>query len=348
MANKRVVVIGTSAGGVEALGELVSALKPDFPAPIIIVLHIPPQQPSLLPKILARRSQLPVESASDGARAEPGHIYVAAPDLHVLIDEKGILHTPRGPRENSHRPAVDPLFRSAALAHGANAIGVILTGTRDDGTSGLKAIKECGGIAIVQDPSDAAYPAMPRNALEHVEADYIVPLRDLAALLERVVRERTKPAAVTADIEQLRQEERIAAMTSESMQEDERPGKPSAYSCPDCSGVLWEIRDGDFVRYRCRVGHAFSPDSMAGALDDALEAAMWTALKTLQESARLSKRLADNEAQRGQEWLAMRFREREAEARNRAEVIRRFLGDEPGTSKQSQEDQSRALPHFSS
>ena len=337
MASERIIVVGASAGGVEALTELVAELPGDFAAPIIIVLHIPPQHPSLLPRILARRSILPVMTAEEGIEVEPGKVYVAPPDRHVLVDHGGMLQTPRGPRENSHRPAVDPLFRSAALTYGAKAIGVVLTGTRDDGTSGLKAIKECGGIAIVQDPNDAAYPWMPKNALEHVDVDHVVALKDLPALLVRVLQQKLTPAIVSADIARLEQEKRIAEMTPKSMQEDDRPGKPSAFSCPDCGGVLWEIEDGDMMRYRCRVGHAFSPDSMVGAVDDALETALWAALKTLEESARLSHRLAENESARGQAWLVKRFRERETEARNRAEVIRRFLREEPGESESATE-----------
>ncbi|HJW94574.1 MAG TPA: chemotaxis protein CheB [Thermoanaerobaculia bacterium] len=328
MASEGIVVVGASAGGVEALTELVGGLNPDFPAPIVIVLHIPPDHPSLLPRILSRRSSLPVVTAEEGMELEPGKIYVAPPDRHVLVDHEQKLETPRGPRENNHRPAIDPLLRSAALAYGQKAVGVILTGTRDDGTSGLNAIKACGGIAIVQDPNDAAYPWMPRNAIEHNEIDHIVPLKDLPALLANVVKQKPKPAIVLADVKQLDMENRIAAMTPKTLQEDDRPGTPSAFSCPDCGGVLWEIEEGDLVRYRCRVGHAFSPDSMIGALDDELEYALWSALKTLEESARLAKRLADNEDAKGQPWLVKRFRDRERDARNRAEVIRRFLRDE--------------------
>lgn len=329
MATEKIVVVGASAGGVEALGALVRALPADFPAPVVIVLHIPGQHPSLLPRILARKAALPVLSAEEGERVQPGRVYVAPPDRHVLVDHEGVLHTPRGPKENSHRPAIDPLFRSAALAYGPNAVGVILTGTRDDGTSGLSAIKQCGGIAVVQDPDDAAYASMPRSALDHVEVDHCVPLRDIAARLIQVVSEHRKTGASTGNVRMIEKETRIAAMTPKSMQEDDRPGQPSAFSCPDCGGVLWEIEEGDMVRYRCRVGHAYSPESMVGALDDALEEALWIALKTLEESARLAHRLAESEGARGQAWLVRRFREREKDARQRAEVIRQFLSDEP-------------------
>src|SRR4051812_33720969 len=342
MPVSRIVVVGASAGGVEALSELVSGLPSDFAAPMLIVLHIPAESPSLLARILERRCALPVMTAENGMRAEPGNVYVAPPDRHLLVDDDGTLQTPRGPRENSHRPAVDPLFRSAAVAYGANAIGVVLTGTRDDGTSGLNAIKQCGGIAVVQDPNDAAFPSMPKNALEHVQVDHVAAMHEIAPLLVRLVNEQPKADVVNADFQQLQNEKRIAAMTSESLQEDDRPGKPSPFSCPDCGGVLWEIDENDLTRYRCRVGHAFSPDSMVGAVDHALETALWTALKTLEESARLSRRLADNEAGRGHTWLVKRFRDRENEARNRAEVIRRFLHEQPADTEEFAAGQTEA------
>src|SRR5436305_3789884 len=217
MPASRIVVVGASAGGVEALSELVSGLPSDSAAPMLIVLHIPAESPSLLARILERRCALPVMTAENGMRAEPGNVYVAPPDRHLLVDDDGTLQTPRGPRENSHRPAVDPLFRSAAVAYGANTIGVVLTGTRDDGTSGLNAIKQCGGIAVVQDPNDAAFPSMPKNALEHVQVDHVAAMHEVAPLLVRLVNEQPKADVVNADFEQLQKEKRIAAMTSESL-----------------------------------------------------------------------------------------------------------------------------------
>ena len=249
-------------------------LPSDFPAPICIVLHIPPDSPSFLAQILSRDSALPVKEAEDGELYRNGTIYVAPPDKHLLVERGGKLRAVRGPRENRHRPAVDPLFRSAAAALGPNAVGVILTGTLDDGTARLFAIKKRNGIAVVQDPEDARYPAMPSSALEQVAADHILPLSDIGRQLTLIVNE---PRRVT-------------------------PARPD-----------------------CGVGHAYSPESMLGAQCDVLEEALWTAAKTLEESARLSHRLARAERERGHDWLAKRFESKEQEARERVEVIRRFL-----------------------
>jgi two-component system, chemotaxis family, protein-glutamate methylesterase/glutaminase len=324
-SEQKIVVIGASAGGVEALTQVVRHLPKNLAAPVFVVLHIPPDATSVLPDILARNGRLRAKAARDGERYENGTIYVAPPDFHLLVND-GTLRLRRGPRENRVRPSVDPLFRSAAIAAGPHAIGVILTGSLDDGTAGLIAIKQRGGTAIIQDPKDAVYPGMPQSALEHVDADVCVPLSRISeeivnAVNRPVVRPRPR-AVVTEDMEM---EKKIAEMDSATMQDDNRPGEPSAFSCPECGGVLWEIKDGEYVRFRCRVGHGYSPETMLGAQSEQLEAALWSAMKTLEESARLSRRLADSERARGHDWMVERFEERERDARDRAEVIRQFL-----------------------
>jgi len=333
LSEDRLVVIGASAGGVDALMQLVRDLPGDFPAPIAVVLHVPPDSPSMLAAILARKGKLHAKTAVDGEEFAAGTIYVAAPNLHLVINDGDplTLTLARGPRENRHRPAVDPLFRSAALAAGPNAIGVILSGTLDDGTAGLVAIKQCGGVAVVQDPSDAMYSAMPQSAVDNVEVDHVVPLAELAALLTRLVRQSAAPPPAEAPPPALRLETNMARLDHDALHSDDRPGNPSPYSCPDCGGVLWEIEEPEYVRYRCRVGHAFSPDTMMEAQDDVLEEALWSAMKTLEENARLSSRLAANERSRGNQWLVERFEEKEREARSRVEIIRRYLlrGDKP-------------------
>jgi two-component system chemotaxis response regulator CheB len=326
------VVIGASAGGIEALNELVRGLSSDFAAPILLVLHIPADSPSLLAKILARAGTVKTKTAEDGERAENGTLYVAPPDRHLIVEADGTLHTPRGPRENRHRPSVDPLFRSAALAYGPHAIGVILTGTLDDGTAGLLAIQRRGGITIVQDPDDAAYPGMPKSAIANVIVDHVLPMRGIATQLEISLAQEARGGGEVGDeVTQMELEKKIAEMDAKALRGDERPGQPSAFSCPDCGGVLWEIDDGDFTRFRCRVGHAYSPETMLAAQGDVLEEALWTAMKTLEESARLSKRLAAAERKRSHEWMAVRFDQKETEARDRADIIRRFLASGDST-----------------
>jgi len=272
-------VIGTSAGGVEALTKLAQALPHDFAAPVVVVLHIGAEVPSLLPQILARAGPLPAQEARDGERLRPGTIYTAVPDHHVLVEEDKTLHVVKGPRENRHRPAIDPLFRSAALAFRSRCIGVVLTGTLDDGTAGMLTVKKAGGVTIVQDPADAVYPSMPQNVLDYVKVDFRLPLADIAAKLVQCIKVPCTTTGRFPDLEMLDMEKKIVALDPATLQKDDRPGQPSPYSCPDCGGVLWEIEDGDgdhdYVRYRCRVGHAFSPETMrraeSGAGGGALE-----------------------------------------------------------------------------
>ena len=332
MTEERIVVIGASAGGVDALLSLTKGLPANFPAPICVVLHIPPDSPRLLAKILARQSKLNVKEAEDGERYEAGTISIAPPDRHLLVADDGTLHVGRGPRENRHRPAVDPLFRSVALSHGRRAIGIILSGTLDDGTAGLLAIKQRGGIAIVQDPRDAIYPGMPQSAVQNVDVDHVVPLAEMATRLIEVV-QAPPPVRLIKPIvsDDLPLNVKMAELDHDALEPDERPGRPSPYSCPDCGGVLWKIENNEYLRFRCRVGHAFSPETMLRAQDDVLEEALWSALKTLEESARLSRRLAQSERLRGHAWLAERFEAKERGARQRVEVIRRFLASGSAT-----------------
>jgi two-component system chemotaxis response regulator CheB len=291
---------------------------------VCIVLHIPADSPSLLAHILNREGTLPAKNAENGEAPLPGHVYVAPPDRHMLIGDDGRFHVARGPRENRHRPAVDPLFRSAALQYGNRAVGVILSGTLDDGTAGLLAIKQRGGITVIQDPKEALYPSMPLSAQQHVEIDHCLRLESIPALLTRILEQA--PSEEEREIPpNLIMETRMAELDQSALETDDRPGRPSAYSCPDCGGVLWEIQEGEYDRFCCRVGHAYSPETMLGAQEEVLEDALWTAVKTLEESARLSHRLASTERERGHDWLAQRFEEKERDARHRVEVIRKFL-----------------------
>jgi len=226
----RIVVVGASAGGVDTLMKFVRTIPPAFPAPICIVLHVPPDSPSLLAQILDREGMLPAKAAEDGEIYRPGHIYVAPPDRHLLIGRDGTLHLRRGPRENRHRPAVDPLFRSAALAYGSRAVGVILSGTLDDGTAGLLAIKQRGGIAIVQDPADALYPSMPQSALHHVDVDHSTPLSRLGVLLTHVV-SQPPPAVTHGETPDLEMETLMAELDRNALQGDDRPRSIVASPC---------------------------------------------------------------------------------------------------------------------
>jgi two-component system, chemotaxis family, protein-glutamate methylesterase/glutaminase len=324
MPGHDIIVVGASAGGVEALVTLARSLQRNLQAAVFVVLHIPAQSPSLLPEILSRAGPLKAVQATDDMRIEQGHIYIAPPDHHMLVEEDKV-RVVRGPKENRHRPAIDPLFRSAALAYGPRVIGVILTGALDDGTAGLLAVKRRGGIAIVQDPHEALYPSMPLSALENVEVDYTLPLASIGPQLGQLANKRGKEEGGYLVSEDMEKEMKLAEMDLALMHNNESVGTPSAFSCPECGGVLWEIQDGDLLRFRCRVGHAFSVESVLDEQSNALEEALWVALKTLQESADLAQRLAQQAHRRGQEWLAKRFDEKQHDSLQRAALIRRVL-----------------------
>lgn len=317
------IVIGASSGGVEALQTLVAGLPADLPAAVCIVLHLSPEGPSLLPRILRRHSALPTMHPVDEEAIVAGRIYVAPPDHHLLV-ESGRLRLTRGPRENRHRPAVDTLFRSAALAYGPRTIGVILTGALNDGTAGLAAIKRRGGIAIVQDPAEALFPSMPASALRHVAIDHTLPLAAIPPILARVAREAPSPA-VTDAADDLVVEERWMKGRPMERERMNTAGTPTSLTCPECHGPLWEINDSAVLRYRCRTGHGFTAESMLAEQSKALEAALWMALNTLEESALVSERLAADATGRHHGLVAARFSDKAQDSRQRAETIRRVI-----------------------
>ena len=324
MPGHDIVVVGASAGGVETLIKLAEKLPAGLPASVFVVLHIPPQNPSLMPEILSRSGRLKAVHPGDGEAIQQGCIYVAPPDLHLLV-EQGYVHLLRGPKENRHRPAIDPLFRSAAVAYGPRVVGVVLTGSLDDGTAGLLAVKRLGGVAIVQDPADALYPSMPLNALEHVNVDYKLPVSEIGPLIAHLAYEPVDQEGAYHVPEEMEIEMRITAMNMDALNNGKQAGTPSVFSCPECGGVLWEIQDGELARFRCRVGHAYSIESMMAAQAEEVEEALWAALKTLEESVSLSRRLRDQASQRGQDWLAQRFEGKLRDAEQRAEMIRSVL-----------------------
>lgn len=321
----RIVAIGASAGGVETLLAITRALPADFPAPVCIVLHISPHSASVLPSLINRAQRLEALHPNEGDLIQSGRIYIAPPDAHLIV-RGGRAHLGKGPSENGSRPAIDPLFRSVAQSYGAGAIGVVLSGALDDGTVGLAAIKARGGIAIVQNPEEALYSSMPQSALDNVAVDHVVRQAELAALLERLIAEPRSHGAAAQG----------AAMAIEvavaehgalgNLPEHTSLGEPSGFACPDCHGVLWEIKEGDLIRFRCRVGHAYLPESLAAAQSDKLEEALWTAARALRESAALATRLAARATQRNMLLVAQAHEKRAGEARERALVIEEVLG----------------------
>jgi two-component system, chemotaxis family, protein-glutamate methylesterase/glutaminase len=324
MRSKHIVVIGASAGGLEALRAIVGALDPDFAAPICVVLHTSPQSPGLLDGILTRSGRLEATNAINGERLRPGHIYVAPPDFHLVI-EPGIVRVTKGPRENRFRPAIDPLFRSAGQVYGPAAIGVILTGSLDDGTDGLSAIKRLGGCAIVQDPMEALFPSMPQHAIDHVEVDYILPLAQIAPMLVRLTAAAIEPAARAVIPEQIQVEVKIAMEHNPLDAGLERIGKPSDYACPECHGVLLELKDGARTKFRCHTGHAYSIASLLAAIAEGIEDSLWTAIRALEEGQLLMMRMAEHLHSSHSDGQAEQLIERANEARNQSEAIRKLV-----------------------
>jgi two-component system chemotaxis response regulator CheB len=263
-----IIVIGASAGGVEALRRLALRLPRDLPAAVFVVLHVLPQSRSYLPELL-RNGSFPVTHAVDGQPIELGHIYVAPPNHHLLI-EGGHMHLSSGPRENRHRPAVNPLFRSAALAYGPRVIGVILSGNLDDGTVGLWEVKRRGGIAIVQDPEEALHPGMPQSANANVDVDFVVKLDEMPGLLARLTREIPKGAAVVSG---------------------DNPKKPTDLTCPECRGPLGEHQAGRLSEFQCRVGHVYAPAALLTAHAETVERTLWAGVVVLEEGAELARRM---------------------------------------------------------
>jgi two-component system chemotaxis response regulator CheB len=323
LQERDIVVIGASAGGVEAVASLVEALPRDLAAAVFVVIHFPPHAVSVLPRILTRRGGMTAVHPADGAPIELGCVYVAPPDRHLLV-EHGFVRLVRGPRENAARPAVDPLFRSAARAYGARVIGVVLTGNLDDGSSGLMAVRSAGGLTIVQDPADALYGGMPTSALRHVKADHVAPLGEIAALLARRVGEPVQQKEGGPAARRQGTEVAISEMDRAALESD-RAGAPSGYACPECNGVLWETDQGGMPRFRCRVGHAYSMETLLAEQGSAMDAALWAAYRALEERAALTARMGARMRDRGQASLALRYAEQTQETLQRAELIRRVL-----------------------
>jgi two-component system chemotaxis response regulator CheB len=317
-----IIVMGASSGGIESFMEIVSGLPRDLPAAVFVVLHVSPRGTTKFPEILNRAGPLPAAHALDREPIRPGRIYVAPPDLHLLL-RNGTIRLVRGAKENNVRPAIDATFRTAARVYGPRVVGVVLSGALDDGSAGLAAIKERGGVALVQDPKDALFPDMPRNALEAVRVDYCVATREIAPLLVRLAHEPVKETQPVS--EELEKESKIEAMDMDTIDDEEKPGTPSVFGCPECGGVLWELQDGELLRFRCRVGHAFGAEGLLSAQSESLDVALWSAFRALEENAALCRRLAKQARQNQRKNSAKMFEERAKAVEGQAEVIRQLL-----------------------
>jgi two-component system, chemotaxis family, protein-glutamate methylesterase/glutaminase len=321
-----IVVVGASAGGVQALSEFVRALPANLPAAIFIVLHLPSGSRSRLPLILSRSCALTVKQAIHGEPILNGRVYVARPDRHLLI-QPGHVVTAMGPRENGFRPAVDPLFRSAAVAYGARVIGVVLSGNLSDGVAGLASIKSHGGFILAQDPEEALYGSMPQRAVDELTLDFVASAGQLGQEVTRLVGEpaRADPSRGTADEADEMQETESSEMNADIINTDKRPGVPAGFGCPSCGGALFRLTEGDVLHFRCRVGHAWSAEALLAEQGETLESALWAALRALEESAALAVTIGDRLKARGSSDSAGRFYAQAQENRRRAHIIRSTL-----------------------
>jgi two-component system chemotaxis response regulator CheB len=317
-----VVAVGASAGGVEALRALVAGLPPDYPGAVLVVLHLPRDAPSALPAILDRSGPLPAATALDGELLVGSRIYVAPNDHHLLVLDSHIRLT-RGPAENGHRPAVDPLFRSVARAFGQRAIGVVLSGSRDDGAAGLSSIVARGGRAVVQDPSDALYPWMPRAALASAPTEHVAPAAKLGGLIAEITA-MDLPDHPLAGTEDALLDAEVTMSELGPVTSDELGVPPAGYGCPSCGGALFQIAADPLPRYRCRVGHAWSAESLLDEQAIALEGALWMALRALEEKSALSRRMAGNHDSRHTATGA-RFRDIAADADAARDTLRLLI-----------------------
>lgn len=326
MENRNIIVMGASAGGVEALKNIVVNLPADLAAAIFIVWHIAPEAQGILPEILNQLKTLPAAHAIDKEPIRMGRIYVAPPDQHLLLEPEQVRLT-RGPRENRFRPAVDPLFRSAAFAYGPRVTGVVLSGGLDDGTAGLWTIKQWGGTAIVQDPGDAQVSSMPQSAIRSVAVDFVAPAAAIAPLLVQLA---ATPAAATGkpgmtENEKTKREVHIARGDDPLKNNIMDLGIFSPYTCPECHGVLSALKEGDILRFRCHTGHAFSAGSLLSTITEQTEQNLWNTIRSIQENVFLLNHLGDHLAELNQPQLAAAYFKKAKEAAAQAKLLSQFI-----------------------
>ncbi len=279
-----IIVIGASAGGITALKKLVSYLPQDLQAAIFIVLHLGSYSTSTVDTILSDAGPVPATFAKNGEFMAYGRMYVAPPDVHLLID-KNVMVLSKGPRENLWRPSIDTLFRSAAVSYGVRVVGIVLTGYLDDGVAGLLAIQRCGGMSMVQDPAEALFPDLPNNVLAHMHVDFCLPVEDLARQLIQQVKTRVGPEFPPPE-DLIEENVTVDAYTSH-LPPRQVKGEVAGLSCPECGGTLWEQSQGSLTRYQCHVGHGFTEQSLLAGKSNTLDQALWTAFRLMEERVAL-------------------------------------------------------------
>jgi two-component system chemotaxis response regulator CheB len=327
-----IIAIGASHGGVDALRSLIAGLPEDFAVPIVVVLHVGARR-SILPSLLQAVDGLTASHAMDGEPIRPGHIHVAPPDHHLLVED-GHLRLSRGPRENWARPAIDPLFRSVAAAYGHDAIGVILTGSLNDGSAGLFEIERRGGIAIVQDPAEAEDPSMPRSALEHVAVDYCVALAEIPPLLSRLT--KTVMPKGTSGVHLM-------------PKQDQHFATPVAQTCPDCGGAMREEQLGTITQFSCHIGHVLTAEVLAAANLERLEDDLSVCVRAANERAELCREIACRHEAQKKTASAARWRKAAEETQAKAKILAEFAEkpwyDPQLESAEEEMSPARALRH---
>ena len=323
MAKRNIVVVGASAGGVEALLNFVKALPAPLDAAIFVVLHLSPFAQSNLPGILSRAGSLKAVQATDGTKIERGTIYIAPPDHHLVLAKGDRMVVSKGPKENRFRPSVDVLFRSAALVYGPRVVGVVLSGLLDDGASGMWAIKQNGGLALVQDPEEAIFPSMPQNVMQYVTVDHLLPAAGLAGLLSRLTSEKApkRPERTKEEMELMKMEVIIATRDNAFEMGILYKGELTAFACPECKGALVSLDEGQLIRFRCHTGHAFTSSTLLAGVSVQVEEKLWEAMNGLEATDMLLRQMAAHYGQNGNAAAARLFLEKADEVAKKARVI---------------------------
>ena len=301
------MVIGASAGGSVTLPELLKQLRPQMDIAVFIVMHITKRSiGDMLVKRIQKHTALKCKLAKHGDTIKAGTLYMAKPDHHLLLKNNKII-LGKGPMENRYRPSIDALFRSAAAQYDHKVIGIILTGMLEDGAVGMLAIRRSGGSCIVQDPNEAQHPDMPNAVLKNLRPDYIVPVSEMGAAITEIISNPPRKSKIPGDI---KKETEISERVQIGIDNLKQIGEHSLYSCPDCGGGLWQIKNNGEIRYRCHVGHAFTEDGLLSNMEISTESALWTAMRIIEERRNLLKALADKEKTKGNKAVAARYRQR--------------------------------------
>lgn len=345
MQINHIVAVGSSAGGIGALRKFASFLPPDLNAPALIVQHLSPIYASELPQVISRRCSLPAAFAVDGSELENGHIYIAPPDHHLLVKD-GKLCVTRGPKENRFRPSVDALFRSVAYGYGKKAIGIVLSGALDDGTSGLWSIKHLHGVTMIQDPAEAEFDSMPLSARNQVEIDYCLSIEEISQTLARLTKKtEMKEATNIKDDGHKRMEMEVSiaidgdAFRKGIMEEAEL----TPFTCPECHGVLVQISEGSIVRYRCHTGHGYSKSALLSEITEKVDQSYWGAMKSLEEASMLFNHMGKELKEQGQDEAASLFFEEEKTATEQSRKLRMVLLNRKRFSVESLSDQAKDM-----